>query len=81
LQEGLSILKQADLRDDFAQLKIPVAAIFGQLDTLIPVSVGAKMQELLPAVDLSIIDRAGHVPFLSHQGAVVSAVCKFMDKP
>ena len=67
LQEGLGILKQADLRGSFAGLKIPVAVILGQLDTLVPVSVGAKMKDLLPEVDLTIIDRAGHVPFLSHQ--------------
>ncbi len=80
LQEGLTILKQVDLRDSFAQLKIPVAVILGQLDTLIPVSVGAKMEALLPGIDLTVIDRAGHVPFLSHQEAMVNAVCRFMDK-
>jgi pimeloyl-[acyl-carrier protein] methyl ester esterase len=80
LQESLNILKQADLRTKLAHLKIPVAAILGQLDTLIPVSVAAKMQDLLPEIDLTVIDRAGHVPFLSHQEAVVNAVCRFMDK-
>ena len=80
LQEGLGILKQADLRDSFAQLKIPVGVILGQLDTLIPVAVGKKMVALLPEVDLTVIGRAGHVPFLSHQKAVVDAICHFMDK-
>ena len=80
LQAGLDILKQADLRDGFAQLNMPVAVILGQLDTLIPVSVGAKMRELLPEVDLTVVDRAGHVPFLSHEERVVNTVCKFMDK-
>jgi pimeloyl-[acyl-carrier protein] methyl ester esterase len=80
LKEGLTILKQADLRDVFANLEIPVAVILGQLDTLIPVSVGEEMQDLLPRMDLTVIDRAGHVPFLSHQAAVAKAVCNFMDK-
>ncbi len=80
LQEGLAILKQADLRGEFANLKVPVAIILGQLDTLIPVAVAGKMQELLPEIDLTIIDRAGHVPFLSHQQNVVSVVRHFMDK-
>ncbi|ESS72313.1 pimelyl-[acyl-carrier protein] methyl ester esterase BioH [Methyloglobulus morosus KoM1] len=80
LQQGLDILKQADLRDVFANLKIPVAVILGRLDTLIPVSVGVKMHELLPDVALTVIDRAGHVPFLSHQEALVNAVRRFMDK-
>lgn len=80
LQEGLNILKQADLRTKLAHLKIPIAVIFGQLDTLIPVSVAAKMQDLLPGIDLTVIDRAGHVPFLSHQEAVVNTVSRLMDK-
>jgi pimeloyl-[acyl-carrier protein] methyl ester esterase len=79
LQEGLIVLKKADLRVEFASLKIPVAVILGQMDTLVPVAVGKKMQELLPRVDLTVIDRAGHVPFLSRQDAVVKAVCRFMD--
>jgi pimeloyl-[acyl-carrier protein] methyl ester esterase len=80
LQEGLNILKQADLRAEFAGLKMPVAVILGQLDTLIPVAVAGKMQGLLPGIDLTVIERAGHVPFLSHQQTVVKAVCLFMDK-
>lgn len=80
LQEGLDVLKQVDLRAEFASLKIPVAVILGQLDTLVPVAVAGKMQELLPEIDLTMIDRSGHVPFLSHQGPVVSAIRHFMDK-
>jgi pimeloyl-[acyl-carrier protein] methyl ester esterase len=80
LQEGLNILKQADLRAVFANLKIPVAVILGQQDTLVPVAVAEKMQALLPGVDLTVIGRAGHVPFLSHQEAVVKSICRFMDR-
>jgi pimeloyl-[acyl-carrier protein] methyl ester esterase len=80
LQEGLSLLKQTDLRAAFASLKIPVAVILGQLDTLVPLAVAEKMQTLLPSLELTVIDRAGHVPFLSHREAVVNAVCRFMEK-
>jgi pimeloyl-[acyl-carrier protein] methyl ester esterase len=79
LQEGLVILKQSDLRDVFAQLKMPVDVILGELDTLIPVAVGAKMRDLLPEADLKIIPRAGHVPFLSHPVAVMDLVRQCMD--
>jgi pimeloyl-[acyl-carrier protein] methyl ester esterase len=80
LQEGLDILKHTDLRDTFADLKIPVAVILGQLDTLVPVVVAEEMKALLPELELTIIEKAGHVPFLSHQETVVKAVCDFMDK-
>jgi pimeloyl-[acyl-carrier protein] methyl ester esterase len=80
LQEGLVILKQTDLRHEFASIKVPFAIVLGQLDTLVPVVVAGKMQGLLPEIDLMIIDRSGHVPFLSHQGVVISAIRHFMDK-
>jgi pimeloyl-[acyl-carrier protein] methyl ester esterase len=80
LEEGLTILKESDLRETFANLKIPVAVILGQLDTLVPAIVSEKMLALLPEMALTVIDRAGHMPFLSHEDAVVKAVCEFMDK-
>jgi pimeloyl-[acyl-carrier protein] methyl ester esterase len=80
LEEGLAILKETDLRDTFANLKIPVAVILGQLDTLVPAIVSEKMLALLPEMALTVIDRAGHMSFLSHENAVVKAVCEFMDK-
>jgi pimeloyl-[acyl-carrier protein] methyl ester esterase len=79
LQAGLEILKQSDLRPVLSEIDIPVASIFGNKDTLVPVAVGQKMQQLLPAMELNIIDKAGHVPFLSHQQEVLSIISRFMD--
>jgi pimeloyl-[acyl-carrier protein] methyl ester esterase len=80
LQDGLAILKHTDLREGFARLNIPVSVILGQLDTLVPAVSGEQMQALLPEMNLNLLARAGHVPFLSHQQAVVKAVRDFMDK-
>jgi pimeloyl-[acyl-carrier protein] methyl ester esterase len=79
LQGGLDILKQADMRPVLASLTIPVSAILGSLDTLVPVAVGQKMQQLLPGLELNIIDRAGHVPFLSHSRETLAIISRFMD--
>ncbi len=80
LQGGLAILKQADLRPVLSGLNIPVSLILGGLDTLIPVAVGQKMQQLLPSLELNIIDRAGHVPFLSHSRETLAIISRFMDE-
>ncbi len=80
LQGGLAILKQADLRPVLMGLNIPVSVILGGLDTLVPVSVGSKMQQLLPSLELNIIDRAGHVPFLSHSRDTAAIISRFMDE-
>ena len=80
LQGGLDILKQADLRPVLSGLTVPVSAILGGLDTLVPVAVGQKMQQLLPSLELNIIDRAGHVPFLSHNRETLAIISRFMDE-
>lgn len=77
LQAGLQLLKTTDQRHLFAGLNLPVAAILGQLDTLVPVEAGSKMQALRPDLELTCIDQAGHVPFLTHRKAVVEAVRRF----
>ncbi|MDO9414520.1 hypothetical protein, partial [Pararhizobium sp.] len=80
LQGGLQLLKQADMRPVLATLKVPVSVILGGLDTLIPVAAGQKMQQLLPSLELNIIDRAGHVPFLSHGRETLAIISRFMDQ-
>ncbi|TAN67175.1 MAG: alpha/beta fold hydrolase [Methylobacter sp.] len=80
LQGGLDILKQADLRPVLSGLTMPVSVILGGLDTLVPVAVGQKMQQLLPSLELNIIDRAGHVPFLSHSRETLAIISRFMDQ-
>jgi pimeloyl-[acyl-carrier protein] methyl ester esterase len=80
LQGGLDILKQADLRPVLSELRIPVSVILGGLDTLIPVAVGRQMRRLLPSLELNIIDRAGHVPFLSHSRETAAIISRFMDE-
>lgn len=78
LQQGLNVLKDNDLRHALANLTIPVAVVLGSKDTLVPMGVGALMQQLLPPLQLHIIDRAGHIPFLSHQQELLSIVNDFM---
>ncbi len=81
LQGGLDILQQTDLRPVLSGLTIPVSVILGSLDTLVPVAVGPKMQQLLASLELNIIDRAGHVPFLSHSPETLAIISRMMDAP
>jgi pimeloyl-[acyl-carrier protein] methyl ester esterase len=80
LQGGLEILKQADMRPVLFGLNIPVSVVLGGLDTLVPVAVGQKMQQLLPSLELNVIDGAGHVPFLSHSLETVAVISRFLDE-
>jgi pimeloyl-[acyl-carrier protein] methyl ester esterase len=80
LQGGLDVLKQADMRAVVSGLNIPVSVILGGQDTLVPVAIGQKMQQLLPSLELNVIDRAGHVPFLSHSLETAVIISRFMDQ-
>lgn len=80
LQGGLEILKHADLRQALSDITVPVSVILGGRDTLVPVSVGENMQALAPEIALNIIDRAGHVPFLSHPDEVLAIISRFLDE-
>jgi pimeloyl-[acyl-carrier protein] methyl ester esterase len=81
LQGGLEILKRSDLREVLVQLTIPVSVILGDKDTLVPVAVGQQMQNIQPKLELTILERAGHVPFLSHAQELLTLICRFIDKP
>jgi pimeloyl-[acyl-carrier protein] methyl ester esterase len=81
LQGGLKILKQADLRPALAITQMPILLLFGTRDTLVPIEVGEAMQALAPAIQLVVIDKAGHVPFLSHPQIVLETITQFMDAP
>jgi pimeloyl-[acyl-carrier protein] methyl ester esterase len=80
LQGGLEILKHADLRPALSDTPVPVSVILGARDTLVPVSAGQNMQELSSGITLNIIDKAGHVPFLSHPQDVLAIISLFMDE-
>lgn len=79
LRQGLRLLKETDLRPALAGFDRPVAAILGGHDTLVPHAVGAHLQRLRPGLQLHLLDRAGHVPFLSHQEALLAIISNFME--
>lgn len=80
LEDGLQILKTTDLRNELAELRIPVAAILGRFDSLVPVEIVKPMQLLSPNLDVTVIERAGHVPFLTHGAETAEAVRRFLDR-
>jgi len=79
LQGGLAILKQADLRSALSAAQMPILVLLGTRDTLVSIEVGGAIKELAPAVQVTIIDKAGHVPFLSHPQVVIETIANFMD--
>ena len=79
LQGGLAILKQTDLRSALIKAQMPILVLLGSRDTLVPVAVAEALKALAPTIQVAVIDKAGHVPFLSHPHSVLEIIANFMD--
>lgn len=78
LREGLRLLGDLDLRDDFARLTQPVQAILGASDYLVPAVLGDALKRLRPALDLAVISGSGHAPFLAQPELFLQAFRDFV---
>lgn len=78
LQGGLGILKHTDLRATLSQFEMPVSVILGDKDTLVPVAVADNLSSI--GIQSTIINGAGHVPFLSHSQELLTLIRRFMDE-
>jgi len=79
LEQGLTILKETDLRVVIRTLDCPLLLILGNRDTLVPIAIGEQMKALQPKLFLRILEKAGHVPFLSHQNELLAVLINFME--
>lgn len=66
LRQGLRILKTTDLRALLKDITQPVLMISGEHDRLMPYQAADAMQLLLTNASNTMIEGAGHAPFISH---------------
>ena len=79
LMQNLALLEKVDLRDTLADLTCPIVAILSDNDALVPVNIGQAMQELQPNLQLHIVEKAGHVPFIAQTAVCVNIIHTFID--
>lgn len=75
---GLAVLGESDLRDRVTGLDVPLLALTGEHDGLVPAVVGAALQELDPHCAALVIAGAAHAPFVSHPVQCRDAVLTFI---
>ncbi|HHH12698.1 MAG TPA: pimeloyl-[acyl-carrier protein] methyl ester esterase [Thiolapillus brandeum] len=75
LRAGLSLLLESDLREPLAGIDRPRLWILGGRDRLVPPGLGSALP---PGVQVRLLERAGHAPFLSHPEAVAVAMTEFL---
>ncbi len=77
LDVGLSILKQADLRK--AMPSCPQHWVFSEYDRLIPKEVINDLISLRPDAEITLLEKAGHAPFITHTEAFLKHINRFID--
>lgn len=78
LNGGLHILQTADLRHEIKNIASPMLFILGRLDTMIPVAVADAIQTINPNAQCTILQKAGHIPFLSHAEEFIQHIMNFL---
>ena len=77
LDVGLSILKQVDLRS--YKPTCPEHWIFAEYDRLIPKEVINDLISLRPDAQITLLDKAGHAPFITHPEIFLDQISDFID--
>lgn len=80
LMGGLNILRDSNLRDEFAALLPPVMMMLGAHDRLVPAEIAQDIARLLPQAVHHVVAHAGHAPFLSQPGLCAQRVTEFLHE-
>jgi pimeloyl-[acyl-carrier protein] methyl ester esterase len=79
LCDGLSILRDADLRGELQKVVQPTMVIAGERDTLTPPQASRYLAENIPSAHWVQVKGAAHAPFLSHPDEFVRQLKNFMN--
>lgn len=60
---------------------VPASAIWGENDRWVPLSMGQRLQERIPAVSLHVIPEAGHNPMETHPEAFQALLAELLAMP
>lgn len=67
-------------RSAYTRLKIPVAILWGDKDTVTPVAQARDLQTLLPHETLTLLPGLGHIPQIEDPDAFNDALLKTLGK-
>ena len=79
LKGGLEILQNTDLRQEMAELKVPVRGIYGRLDSLVPRKAIEPLSEVVKDFEYTIVKKASHAPFISHKDEFLQVFCGYFE--
>ncbi|MBV7484645.1 alpha/beta fold hydrolase [Bordetella sp. BOR01] len=66
--------------DQYRQLRIPVLAISGATDTVVPVANAIALGDIVPGSEIALVPRAGHTPMWERPDDWARQVLDFLDR-
>ena len=78
LLEGLELLNETDLRDEFSAITQPSLSIFGRFDSLVPIEASTAMSVLNPKSQQAIFELSSHAPFITEQDHFCEVITAFL---
>jgi len=78
LKMGLKILSEWDFRDKLGEFDGPISYVFGRLDSITPRATMHALKKMYPDFNYLLINRAAHLPFLSHQAEFIAHIEQFI---
>ncbi len=79
LMQNLALLEKVDLRDALRHVSCQTTLILSENDALVPANIGSIMQTLQPNLQLHIIEKAGHILFVTQTEVCVNIIRAFID--
>ncbi|MGY2400467.1 alpha/beta fold hydrolase [Pseudomonas sp. SDO5271_S396] len=80
LMPGLELLAQLDTREALQVYRGPQFHLFAGLDELVPAAAAGALLNLLPDVEIGLIERAGHAFLLEDPHGVAGAIQAFLHE-
>ena len=77
LEQGLAILRLADLRPILREIEQPVELVHGERDALVPCAAADSLRSALPAAHVERVPGAAHAPFVSRCDVVAARLADF----
>ena len=79
LADGLGLLEGSDLRASLPALAMPTLWLAGRRDRLVDPRAMQAAAAQVPRADVTVVEHAGHAPFLTHVDEVAAALSRFGD--
>lgn len=66
--------------ENLSGIEIPVLGIWGRKDTWVPMEQGEKLKDIIPSMELMIIEGAAHCPMETHPDEFNAIILEFLDQ-